>query len=219
MINCIIICAGEATRWGNHLGIPKHLIEIGGETLIERTTRLLHKHKKEDIDVKIVVKDLKDKRYYVDGAETVEANLNPQNVDADKFLSSEHLWNQEGRTLVIYGDCWLSDGCIKKVMEFESEEWTLFANKVECFVQSFYPQSIPQHKAALEYIRESYKRGDISVCGGWHHYRAMQGYPLTEHRMEHNFYLIDDLSDDFDFPNEYDNFMERYNNAEASLRL
>jgi len=219
MINCIIICAGEATRWNNYLGIPKHLININGETLIERTVRLLYKHRTDDINVSIVVKDIGDPRYHVEGATTVEANLNKDNVDADKFLSSEHLWNRDGRTLVIYGDCWLSDACVKIVMDFTSREWTLFGNKKECFVQSFYPESINMHRNCLYYIRDMFKKGEIKMCGGWQHYRAMQGYDLNTHRMDDNFYLIDDLSDDFDFPNEYDEFMERYNNAPPNLRV
>ena len=31
---------GEGKRWGNYLGIPKHLIEIDGEPIIKRTVRL-----------------------------------------------------------------------------------------------------------------------------------------------------------------------------------
>ena len=39
----VIMCAGEGKRWGNYKNVPKHLIEINGETLIGRTTRLLKK--------------------------------------------------------------------------------------------------------------------------------------------------------------------------------
>ena len=35
------MCAGKGTRWGDYKGVPKHLIEINGETLLGRTTRLL----------------------------------------------------------------------------------------------------------------------------------------------------------------------------------
>ena len=40
----IIMADGEGKRWNDHLGIPKHLVEIGGETLLERTTRLLREN-------------------------------------------------------------------------------------------------------------------------------------------------------------------------------
>ena len=34
----IIMAAGMGTRWNNYLGVPKHLIELNGETLLGRTT-------------------------------------------------------------------------------------------------------------------------------------------------------------------------------------
>lgn len=38
----IIMADGKGTRWGNYQDIPKHLIQIGGETLLGRTVRLLN---------------------------------------------------------------------------------------------------------------------------------------------------------------------------------
>jgi len=209
--NCIVICAGEAIRWDNHLDVPKHLINIGGETLIARIVKLIHKYKTSPVNISIVVKDLDDKRYFIKGAKTVKAKLTPENLDADKFLSSKHLWNNEGRTLVIYGDVWFSDEAMKTIMEYEGAYWILFANKVECFVQSFYPKDIPKHLKALLTIRDAHVNGKITRCGGWEHYREFNGYPLKEYNMNDNFYLIDDLTDDFDYPEEYATFMKRYN--------
>ena len=36
----IFICAGEATRWNNYGGTPKHYAILNGEPIIERATRL-----------------------------------------------------------------------------------------------------------------------------------------------------------------------------------
>jgi choline kinase len=44
-----ILCAGDGARWRNYLGVPKQLISIEGETLLERTMRLLHAHNLTDI--------------------------------------------------------------------------------------------------------------------------------------------------------------------------
>ena len=38
----VIMANGKGSRWNNYEGIPKHLISIGGETLLQRTTRLVH---------------------------------------------------------------------------------------------------------------------------------------------------------------------------------
>jgi len=217
--NCIIICAGDATRWKNHLGVPKHLINIGGETLIERAVKLIHKYKTEDVDVNIVVKDLNDERYIVDGAGTLQAHLNPDNEGADKFLSSKGLWNHNGRTLVFYGDVWFSDDCMKQVMEHKGKDWIMFANKAECFVQSFYPKDLKEHEANLHKIKRAFKAGHTKLCGGWNQYRAMNGYDLNVHKIGDKFILIDDLTDDFDFDWEFTPWMRRYNNEKDSIRM
>jgi len=211
MIECIIICAGEATRWNNYLGVPKHLINVDGETLIERTVRLLHKYKREDISVHIVVKNFYDKRYDIEGATMYQADLNTNNVDADKFLSSKNLWNKNGRTMVIYGDVWFTDEAIKRIIRSEIKEWTLFANFTECFVQSFYSIDISRHRDALYKIRDAYKQGFITRCGGWEHYRAFNDENLIEHKIGPHFYLVFDESDDFDFPSDYDVWIEKHN--------
>ena len=39
----IIMADGEGKRWGNYKGVPKHLITVEGETILERTIRLLIK--------------------------------------------------------------------------------------------------------------------------------------------------------------------------------
>ena len=63
-IRAIIIAAGEASRWGNYKGIPKHLIEIDNEPILYRTVRLL---KENDLDnIYIVAPD--DDRYKVPGS-------------------------------------------------------------------------------------------------------------------------------------------------------
>src|SRR5690606_37023468 len=105
------------------------------------------------------------------------------NADADKFLSSKHLWNKDGRTLVFYGDCYFTEEAMDTIINFEKEEWTLFcrpnASKItgtpwgECFAQSFYPQHIKRHEDKLNEIAHLHKTKQIKRCGGWEHYRAM----------------------------------------------
>ncbi len=217
----IIICAGEATRWGDYLGTKKHLIEIEGERLLNRTVRLLKERGVEEIY--IVVKEITD-AYHVEGATQWKANLNPDaNVDADKFLSSQELWNDDGRTLVFYGDCYFTDEAMDTIVNFTSREWTLFcrpnASKVtgtpwgECFAQSFYTDDIPRHRAALLRIARLYKDGVITRCGGWEHYRAILGRPDARIRRPHvmgsNYVEIDDWTDDFDYPKDYDSWIEK----------
>src|ERR1019366_5619970 len=147
--------------------------------------------------------------------------LNPLNYDCDKFLSSACLWNQEGRTVVLYGDVYFSDDAMQWVMEFQPREWALFArfgrSKLtgkkygECFAHSFFPEHIAGHMAGLQHIVSAYSRGEIKRCGGWELYRQMERLPLEEHQRKGRFVEIDDWTEDFDCPLDYDRwFTSRY---------
>jgi choline kinase len=115
-MRAVIIAAGEATRWGNYLNTPKHLIEIDGEPILHRTVRLLRLNGVTDIFV--VSKD--DPRYLIEGANQYIAKLNYENnADADKFLSSKNLWNTQGRTLVLYGDVYFTYAAMQTICDFD----------------------------------------------------------------------------------------------------
>lgn len=216
----IIICAGEATRWGNHLNTPKHLIEIEGERLLDRTVRLLNERGVEDVHVVVKAEDA---RYKVPGSKLYIAKLDyEKNADADKFLSSKKLWNKKGRTIVFYGDCYFTDEAMDTIIGHEPKDWVLFcrpgASRItgtkwgECFAQSFYPDQIAEHEAALYRIADLKKQGVIRRCGGWEHYRAMLGrgdQALNRHTMSDRYVEINDWTDDFDYPDDYETWIKR----------
>lgn len=215
----IMICAGEGTRWGNYLGVPKHLIEIEGETIVSRAVRLLKNY---DCDIYVVGRG-DDNRYKIPGSTYYEAKLNSENGDADKFLSSKDLWNKEGRTIVFWGDCYFTESAINKIMTYPIREWTLFARFGssmytgcvwgECFAQSFYSGDIEKHGTHLNKLVSLYKSGELPRCGGWEHYRSIVGIEnLNSHEHRGNFVDIDDFTDDFDFPEDYDRWKKNYEN-------
>jgi hypothetical protein len=211
---CIIIAAGEGTRWNDYLGRRKHFIEIEGEPLIARIVRLARRFSSKIY----VVGNTPD--HQINGSTLFHPELNPLNYDADKFLSSASLWNQTGRTVVFYGDVYFSEDAIKRIMEFQPREWTLFArfgpSKLtgkkygECFAHSFYPEHIAGHLAGLQHIVSEYSKGEIKRCGGWEHYRSMEHLPLEEHQRKGSFVEINDWTDDFDFPEDYDRWVASY---------
>ena len=73
----IIMADGKGTRWNNYHNIPKHLIEIGGETLLARTVRLLREN---DALADIVITS-HDPRYEVSGARRYEPQNNHLEID------------------------------------------------------------------------------------------------------------------------------------------
>lgn len=218
-MKAIIIAAGEASRWANYKGIPKHLIEIEGEPIIHRTVRLLRENNIKDI----YIVGPKDDRYKIQGSELFIPTKNKEHVDADKFLNSESLWNSEGRTVVFYGDVYFTEEAMKTIVDYNDEDWVLFcrfnASKFtgtrwgECFAQSFYPKDHKCHKSNLLLIAEEYKKGSIKRCGGWEHYRAMCGAPLDKkyHKNYGKSVVIDDWTDDFDYPKDFKRFVRLWN--------
>lgn len=217
--HAIIIAAGEASRWGDYLGVPKHFAPVNDEPIIERTVRLLRGFK--DTEIFVVAPD--DKRYGIEGSNLFTPNKNYSNYDADKFLNSRKLWNTNGRTIVFYGDVYFTEDAINRIMAYEEKSWRLFGRAFkseltgtpfgECFAQSFYNENIPEHDAALRRIVNLYARGIISRCGGWEHYRAILGLPdslMEKHLVGDKFENIDDWTDDFDWPSDYDRFVERF---------
>ncbi|MGN0073620.1 MAG: NTP transferase domain-containing protein, partial [Coriobacteriales bacterium] len=48
----VIMANGKGRRWGGYHGIPKQLISIEGETLLQRTTRLVHEN---DQDAEVII--------------------------------------------------------------------------------------------------------------------------------------------------------------------
>lgn len=213
----IILCAGEASRWQNYKNTPKHLIEIEGERLLDRTTRLLNEKGINDI---IVVTKEYDERYNTEYSRQVPVTIDyEKNADADKFLSSKSLWNTEGRTIVLYGDVYFTEEAINTIVDFEKREWTLFAREKassytgtqwgECFAQSFYPEHIEKHEQKLNEIANLKKQGKLKRCGGWEHYRAMTGQEnLNKHTVTTNFVEIDDWTEDFDFPKDLEEWLK-----------
>jgi len=213
----IIIAAGEATRWGNHLGVAKHFVPIDGTPILERTVSQLNRH---DIKPYIVANT---DEYDLPGARLYKPTHQPLNHDADKFLNSEDLWNTFGRTIVLYGDVFFTDEAMSTIVEHKGEDWVLFGRRGpnrftgteagECFAQSFYPKDLGDHRTALKYIAMLKRNNKIIRCGGWEHYRAMEGLPidpLKGNPKGERFIKIDDWTNDFDFPADYEAFVNAW---------
>ena len=217
----IIIAAGEGTRWNDHLGIPKHFIEIDGESIIRRTVRLLNENGVGDVYV--VAPD--DDRYRIDGSAMFVPQLRSrcdENCGADKFLSSEELWLSDGRTIVLYGDVYFTDDAIKTITTYSHIDWLLFARPYgslitgcpwgECFAQSFFNEHIPEHVRTIRCAVDLHHDRKIGHPSGWQHYRAMTGLPVEY--WDRPFYgdrlvRIDDWTEDFDSKEDYETFMRR----------
>lgn len=207
----IIIAAGDATRWGNYLGVNKHYALIAGEPIIERTVRLLVE--RGQTDVWLVSKD-----YDIANTRSYRPNLNPRNHDADKFISSRELWSSHKRTIIIYGDVYFTESAIDTVLNNEDTLYRLFCRPTcnkqfgypygECFAVSFYPMDHKLLDYNLKRLIYLYKADVINRIGGWELTRLMANVPIGSMNKHKNwlinYIVIDDETNDIDYPSDYE---------------
>lgn len=213
----IIIAAGDMTRWRNEdgglfLDTPKHFVTFHGEPVIERTVRLLKERGVSKEQIYVVSKD-----YEINGVENKHPKLNPKNFDADKFLSSSQYWNKEGRTVVLYGDVYFTDNAMDTIIAHQEEHWRLFCRPTastvtgteygECFAVSFYPVDHKYIYKKLKQLVYLYKGEFLYRIGGWEWARAVADVPVIRLRKHKDwlmcYVLIDDETDDIDYPEDY----------------
>lgn len=221
-MRAIVIADGTGSRWNNHLGIPKHLVEVDDEAIIHRTQRLFATA---GCEVLVVGSD---PRYATPYGRLVDAlHEHARWLDADKFMSSAHHWHPTDRTIVVYGDVYFSEAAVATIVRHAAPDWTLFGRfgasratggrHAEIFAVSFHPEQQAEMLRALTHVAELARGKIIDRCGGWELYRAMNG--LVGRQCRHRspqpllgrHVVIDDWTEDFDAPADYAAFMARRN--------
>lgn len=227
----LLLCAGMATRWENHDGIPKQLAVVRGEPVLHRAVRLLLE-RDPDMDVVVVCKDARDDRWKVDGARRASAKLDPSRKQADKLLSSEHLWNASGRTLALFGDVYFTDAAMDAIVG-STEPWAAFGRSGgsqftgcdhrELFGFAFDADERSRMRDAADRCLRIHHAGQMGGwSGGWQIYAAATGAPDDQVGRRFvdrgNFVDIDDWTDDFDRPKDWDRWCWHWAKASTEKR-
>lgn len=189
----IIMAAGEGKRWGNYLGIPKHLVEINGETLLGRTTRLLKKH---GIDY-IITGD--DERYRQYGKLIPQTN---HDCEIDRFEEVNE------PVCYLYGDVYYTEEAIDKIIKTPTNEILFFGSLDEIFAVKVH--DIKKFYAHKNSVKKYYLKGRLNRCIGWEIYRSLNTIPFTQHTITDRYIKILDGTNDIDYPEDYEEFKKRY---------
>jgi hypothetical protein len=205
----LILAAGEATRWQNHRGTPKHRLIIEGEVLIERTARQFLKYTN---DVVIVGNK---NAHRVEGCSMYVPGQGRNLKDMAKFISSQTIWSDD-RTVMVFGDVYFTDEAVETIMS-DKKKWRFYLRKGastttgkgwrEIFALSFEASfNSDMSKAILEVISKNI----ASTTGGWFLFTHLQRTEdenklfITDNHLE-----IDDWTEDFDFPSDLDIWEEK----------
>ena len=180
----IIMADGKGTRWQNYNDIPKHLIEIGGETLLGRTVRLLREN---DSKSEVIITS-HDARYEIEGAVRYEPKNN--NLEIDRF--TEELIADD--VCFLYGDTYYSEEAARTITETEAEDILFFGNT----------KAIVAIKVADGGLfKQLYLDGKIEKCIGWQVYQSFLGLPFGEKKIDAKYVLMKDGTEDFNSPEDY----------------
>lgn len=188
----IIMCAGKGTRWNNYLGVPKHLIKINGETLLGRTTRILKEH-----NAKYLITS-EDERYKEYG-KVIPQTYHDCEVDRFEPIKDDEI-------IYLYGDVYYTEEALDTILNTPTDEILFFGSDQEIFAVKIKDRKLfYQHK---NNVKKLYLKGIIPRCIGWEVYRSLNDIPFLEHRITDRYVLIEDETDDIDYPSDYEKFIK-----------
>lgn len=192
----IIMADGKGARWNNYNNVPKHLIEINGETLLSRIVRLLKIY---DSESQIIITS-HDERYEVEGATRYE----PQNnvLELDRF-TRELI---EDEICFLYGDTYYSQEAIQQIINGETEDVLFFGN-----LQSIVAVKIKKAEVFVRHlnnVRTLFEAGKINGCKGWQVYQSFADLPFDEKKIGKKYICINDETEDFNSLEDYKKIMK-----------
>lgn len=188
----IIMADGKGSRWNNFMGHSKHDIRVEGETLLQRTVRLLHE---QDSDAEVIITS-HDPLLHIEGATRYE----PQNnvLEVDRF-TAELIGDD---ICFLYGDVLYSAEAISAVVSRRNEESVLFFGS-EKSICAVLVRDGELFRSCYLKVREMFLNGEISECKGWQVYHIYAELPLMGREIGRGYVMLDSFTRDFNCPEDY----------------
>jgi choline kinase len=197
----IIMCGGEYKAFKK----PKQLTEVNGETLIGRTIRLLKENGITDIYI-----SSNDPRFdeYAPRLENKNNNFVVDNGKVEGYwLDAFYPINEE--VCYIFGDVYFSPEAIKTIVEYESNENTLFGNSIakneehknwgEPF--AYKVKKYNKFMQGVKEVKKLYDEGKIKRHPiVWELYRYLHNLDINTQVITDDYVAIDDYTIDIDAP-------------------
>lgn len=208
-----LIAASRLTdhRWKNYGGVPKQLVDVGGERLIERTIRQFSPFGE------VVV--VNGGRLLPVNVAQVTAENDPRLGDINGIVNARKHWSKTDRTTVLLGDVWFSDAAVAAIVAPRAD-WCLYGRphnsaitgkkSDEQFAVGFEPSEQRWVIEAAEWGARLARARRIRWCRFPQWFHAM--HHLTDPKKIDrppdvslgHFVVIDDTTDDIDYPKDYE---------------
>ena len=187
----IILAGGEAKRFQ---GVPKQLLPIGKETILER---LIRQAKRYADEVRMIADS--DPIY----TRSIELGVDAFALASCKVSVEHSMWRSSRswaeQTIYLWGDVIFSKPAIEAVFNTPGLHFFGSVDQREGFALSF-------GKKDYKRISDSFTKTNFVT---WHFYRWLTGCPVEEERYEDEiFYNLDpDWTTDIDTPDQYMKFL------------
>ena len=193
----VIMADGKGSRWNNYMGLDKHEIRIGGETLLRRTVRLLH-----GLD---------------DAAEVIITSHNPA-LDTEGALRFEPANNVleidrftaelvRDDMCFLYGDVFYEEETLRTVTEHRGSRPLLFFGN-DSSICAVLIGSAEVFMAAFNAVRARAASGELPQSKGWQLYHQYTGMPLEGKAIGGHFIRVGSSTRDFNSPEDYRAFAD-----------
>lgn len=204
------MAGGADEKWTSLGGRSRrHFQLVNGERVIDRIIRQLRERGVTAIS--IVAPDLPG--YAIVGTTRIAPGDTSWGHEATNGQAG---WSTTDRTLQVYGDVILTDAAMDTIVGYDRRTFQMFGRHGpggispwgELFALSFWPEHQRVWVAALQLSFRLKQRGVIRRAGSWEAYRIMGGAigrQVRVHRLYPALFTdIDDASDDFDDPTEFE---------------
>ncbi|NAZ16813.1 NTP transferase domain-containing protein [Glutamicibacter soli] len=193
----IIMSNGKGSRWGGHLGIPKQLIEIGGETLLARIARQVREL---DPEAEVIVSS-SDPRHDTPGVRRHTPARNE--IELDRFVPELLV---DG-SCFLYGDTFYSDEAMAEIVHSGHEALNFFGDERSIVgVSCRRAEVMMKH---LERVRAAYLAGDLESCIGWQVYQAYIGKLFEPLHIGAEYHHLTGKTSGFNSPEDLRDFIDR----------
>lgn len=186
---------GNGIRWGNHLGIPKHLISVDDETLIQRIVRQVRER---DSSSDVVISS-SNPLLETPGARRHAPERNE--IELDRF--APELVNDA--VTFLYGDTYYTDEAMDAIvgvtpsapMQFYGDNHSIVAVEVNDGFTML---------AHLHNVRSLFLANKISSCVGWQVFQSYHQLPFGGPEPHDSLYWLGGLTTGFNTPGDLERF-------------
>ena len=229
----IFACAGNQTRWNNYMNYNKHLVPINGMPLLKRNINLFKKILNIDTYYVSIRNENMKPIYNVDDNIIfyIPDNIPEGEPSCKTLLPFINSCNDD--VLLLLGDVIYSEDCVKKINDaITNQSFNVFGRKRASNITSckwgelfaFYiPVAFkPEFTKAVNMADYLYKRRYLSRFSGWELISYIYVTNKTTKNIQkeikrvqdirlfpESFIEIDDTTEDFDFPSDYDSYLTR----------